>query len=184
MADVIEDFYTREAIYKAWIICGDDDESRELARTMDARNHTVSVITMDDVEDERLRFIHRIEYFETGARILITSYSVWAAIKEYILTRVLPEQNLIVFGNLPEEVIRYIERWLQEAMATGFINRNRENFILELYDEGEEEDEGDSGREDEEDEDEDGSDDGNGRKIEDRAHEDDELPTSDAESST
>lgn len=116
----LEDLYQREQIYKAWVICGSDEEAIESARWLDERHHTVVCITTEDVEDERVRYMQKLHHFQDSARMIVMSYQAWAAIKEEVEVHVLPEQNLIAFGKIEIELCSFIARYIADAATRGF----------------------------------------------------------------
>lgn len=127
--DHIEDIYGTTDIYKAWFLCATDKEAEDTASELDKYNHTVACITMDDIEDERLRYIQKLRHFNDTARILVISYPAWYAIKEDVEVNVLPEQTLTVYGNLELDVIQYVRRQLKDASMRNFCDELNELFM-------------------------------------------------------
>lgn len=135
--EALESLYYQKQIYRAWVLCGTDEECIATSQWLDEHHHTVVSITMDDIEDERLRYVEKIDTFLKTARILVISYPAWNRIREEIEVFVLPEQNLTVFGNLEDDVLSYIHRCLGDAELRGFKSRYSSAEVLYLYPEGE-----------------------------------------------
>lgn len=131
----LEDLYYQEKIYRAWVLCGTDKEAVETAQWLDENNHTVVVITTDDIEDERLRYSVKIDVFKDSARVLVISYPAWKAIEQEIEVNVLPEQNLFAIGNLDIDVCQYVKRRLADSESRGFKSRFSKCHVLHMYEE-------------------------------------------------
>lgn len=127
--DIIEDIFQSMHIFRAWMLCGTDDDAMDAAAWLQNHDHTVTCITSEDIEDERMRYKMKLAHFRDTARMLVISYPVWHQIQDEIEVNVLPLQNLMLMWRIDEESIPYIQRCLKDAAMRGFVS-NYENAIV------------------------------------------------------
>lgn len=130
-----EELYHSTHIYRAWVLCGSDDETERVARDLDERHHTVVTIVSDDVENERMTYVDKLDAFRDTARLLVISYPAWHQIQEDIEVHVLPHQNLLAFGDLETDVCEYVKRRLADAARRGFKSTCSEAHVMYLNEE-------------------------------------------------
>lgn len=137
LADVLEDFYQEVSIYKAIIITKNDDETWQLFHELQNRNHSVTFIDNYTVDDERASALvmDRLNGFKGSARILVVAYQWWYQFHDKIEEYVLPEINLIAFGTLEEDVIRYVLNRVYDSSSRGFLHDQSDIHILRLAEE-------------------------------------------------
>ena len=134
MIDKFETFFEENSVYKTLFICGNDEEVYDVLNILEDNNHSVSVLFYDDIYDEREYFYHKLLDFKTiHHRIFLISYQTWAILNSEIKVYLLPYQNLIAFGDISHDGIKYINDWLYNAKLAGFLNE--EPRLLELNDE-------------------------------------------------
>jgi len=123
--NALEAYYQNNNVFKSVIFCADEEETLQTAQLLSSKQHSVCTITETDVYDDRNTYIQRMRDFNTTSyRIIVVSYQVWKAVMAELEVYVLPEQNLIAFGDLCEGVISYLRNWLVDAKQRGFIVRD------------------------------------------------------------
>jgi hypothetical protein len=129
----LQNLFEEASVYKTWILCSDDAEAETIRSELEQLDHAVSVIWSSMVEDERLPYVHPLHDFcDHRSRILVTPYYVWSSIQEELETQVLPEQNVIAFGSLEDEVVAYVMRQVRDAHQRGFFHHRHNNHVLLL----------------------------------------------------
>ena len=122
----IESYYKTYNVYRAFVICDNDEETLAIADGLRQHNHSVYTITYHDVEcDDRSAYMKRLEMFDKqSVRMLIVTYEALKQIPMLIESYVLPEQNLVAFGNISDDDIDEIMNWLDDANSRGFMARH------------------------------------------------------------
>lgn len=115
--DQIELLFHEHTIAGAWILAGDDAEALRLGAELAAQHHSPVVITMDDVQDEHVRYMHKLRSF---CKLLVISYQAWYKLRYEVEVFILPRQTLLVFGDIPDGSMKFVERWMHEARGRGF----------------------------------------------------------------
>ena len=120
----LEWYYTNYNVYKSFIICGDDAETLDIAAALHDNLHSVCTITTTDIEEEHMEYLERLKLFsEFTYRVIVVSYKAWEYIVTHLEKYVLPEQNLIVLGNMTNSGVYVVCEWLEDAKRRGFIQR-------------------------------------------------------------
>ena len=131
MISRFETYFEENSIYKTFFICSCDEEVYDVLIELENNNHSVSVLFNDDIYDERDNFYNKILNFRTNMhRIFLISYQTWHILNSELKVYLLPHQNLIAFGNVSDDGIKYINNWLYNAKQCGFIEE--EPRILQL----------------------------------------------------
>jgi hypothetical protein len=112
MVRTLEDHYETYNVHKCLLVCKNETELQALAKELRDNHHTVCL-----VEDER---IFKANMGGTGYRVLGVTLSDIDAYRTDIERWVLPEHNLIAFGNIPPTEEDIIEKWVCEANRRGF----------------------------------------------------------------
>lgn len=122
----IEVYYKNYNVYRSLVICGSDHETLTVANGLKKYHHSVYTITSSDVEyDDRENYMQRLETFnKQSVRMLIVTHDALIKIPLLIESYVLPEQNLVAFGNISDENIDTLIEWLNDAQSRGFIPRD------------------------------------------------------------
>jgi hypothetical protein len=130
-AEELDLYYCNNNVYKCMIMCGDDYETMALAVHLSCHNHSVCTVCEEDSDDDRSLFMNRIKEFRDTNyhRIIIISYPMWQVVMPELEVYVLPEQNLIVLGDLSETAGDAVRRWLGDAYRRGFAAREDSNLI-------------------------------------------------------
>ena len=130
MAENLEDYYSNNNVYRSIIICAEDEETTQLATVLRRYNHTVCTLCDADRYDDRHVLMRKMKDFrKTSYRIILISYPVVKHIAAELEVYVLPEQNLVAFGNFDEELehdiarVKNIRNWLYDARTRGFITK-------------------------------------------------------------
>ena len=133
MIDILESYYTKNNIYKSIIFCANDDDTLFMEQMLSRNNHSVFSVCVSDTFDDRALYMNKIKAYEDVTyRTILVSYPILNDILPELEVFVLPEQNLIVFGDLPDICIYGIQDWLMDAKRRGFITRDTN--ILRLHD--------------------------------------------------
>ena len=120
MAALLDEFYEEISVFKAVVITADDEETYAMVAELEKRNHTVTFLD-DDMDNADRALVHdRLVTFETSVRIIVLSYKLWRKYEKEIEIHVLPNQNLVAFGTLEEEIIRTVVASLQDSTRRGF----------------------------------------------------------------
>ena len=118
----LEKFYTENNVYKSIIFCVDDDEAVKLYKLLCDANHSVCIVCESDMDDDRALYINRIrEFRDINHRVIIISYPVWTKVKAELEVYVLPEQNLVAFGDISDDEVSAIRNWVIDAHRRGFV---------------------------------------------------------------
>jgi hypothetical protein len=134
MINTFEKYYEENSVYKTLFICSCDEEVYDILNKLEDNYHSVSVLFHDDIYDERENFYTKLlDFKSTNHRIFLISYQTWALLNSEIKVFLLPYQNLITFGDLSDDGIKYINDWLYNAKICGFLEE--EPRILKLNDE-------------------------------------------------
>ena len=118
----LEKYYTENNVYKSIIFCADDCESTELYKLLCGANHSACIVRESDMDDERDLYMNCIrEFQDIHHRVIIISYPVWNKVKSDLEVYVLPEQNLVAFGDLCDDEISALRNWVIDAHRRGFV---------------------------------------------------------------
>jgi hypothetical protein len=130
MAENLETYYSNYNVYRSIIFCTDDEETTQLATVLQRYNHTVCTLCDADRYDDRHILMRKMKDFhKTSYRIILISYPVMKHIVAELEVYVLPEQNLVAFGNFDETnehdnaSVKKIHNWLIDARTRGFITK-------------------------------------------------------------
>jgi hypothetical protein len=97
-------------------------------------HHSVFSVCVSDTFDERALYMSKIKAYEgVTYRTIIVSYPILNEILPELEVYVLPEQNLIVFGDLPDICVHGIRDWLLDAKRRGFITSDTNMLMLQDY---------------------------------------------------
>jgi len=128
-----ENFFEEESIYKTLFICSCDEEVSEIFERLEENNHSVCVLYYNDIYDEHYNYYNKLKDFKTDThRIFLLSYQTWFIINSELKVYLLPHQNLVTFGSMSYDELKYVEEWLYTAKQAGFIDQ--EIRTLELCD--------------------------------------------------
>jgi hypothetical protein len=128
-----ENFFEEESIYKTLFICSCDEEVSEIFERLEENNHSVCVLYYNDIYDEDYNYYNKLKNFKTDThRIFLLSYQTWFIINSELKVYLLPHQNLVTFGSMSYDALKYVEEWLYTAKQAGFIDQ--EIRTLELCD--------------------------------------------------
>ena len=139
MADILEKYYSNHSVYKAWIVCGSDEEVCNLADDLTTRDHSVCKVTFDMLEDERPLHMQWLRKFQDHSRVLIMSYRTWLMLQVEIEVHILPEIDLVAFLGLEDGHISKVVEYMKDAKMRGFgshvacmpiLNLSEENLPL------------------------------------------------------
>lgn len=128
----IEDFYETETVIRACILCSDESTVTSLAHELEAKHHSVDVITDEELTDERMPFVHKLHAFRESSRVIAMSYSAWYTLQDRVETDILPYQNAFIIVNFEHGLVHYIASHLQDATNRGFFMKDVKNHILVL----------------------------------------------------
>ena len=128
----IEEFYETETVIRACIICDDETTLLSLAHELQEKHHSLDIILDDDLTDERLLYVHKLNAFRDASRMIAMTYSTWYTIQDKVETDVLPYQNVIILVNLEDGVVQYIAPHLQDAAKRGFFMKDIKTHLLVL----------------------------------------------------
>ena len=130
MAESLETYYLNNNVYRSIIFCKDDEETTQLAKVLRKYNHTVCTMCNDEIYDDRHVLMRKMkEFHKTSYRIIMISYPVVKHVVAELEVYVLPEQNLVAFGNFDETnehdnaSVKKIRNWLIDARTRGFITK-------------------------------------------------------------
>ncbi|NDB84186.1 MAG: hypothetical protein EB127_15940 [Alphaproteobacteria bacterium] len=134
MVDTLESYYTKHNIYKSVIFCANDDDTLFMENMLSRNHHSVCSVCVSDTFDERALYMSKIKAYESVIyRTIIVSYPILNEILPELEVYVLPEQNLIVFGGLPDICVHGIRDWLLDAKRRGFITSDTNMLMLQDY---------------------------------------------------
>jgi hypothetical protein len=120
-----ENFYEEESIYKTLFICSCDEEVSEVFERLEEHDHSICVLYYDDIYDDHYNYYDKLKDFKTNThRIFLLSYQTWYIINSELKVYLLPYQDLIVFGSISYEAVKYINNWLYTAQQAGFIDQD------------------------------------------------------------
>ena len=131
MFSKFENYFEEHSIYKTLFICSCDEEVYDMLDVLEDAEYSVSVLFYDDMYNERDNFYNKLHDFNTDHnRIFLISYQTWAIINSEIKVYILPNQNLIIYGDISDDGIKTINNWIYNACQCGFITESPR--ILEL----------------------------------------------------
>ena len=128
----IEDFYETETVIRACIVCDDEDTLFALVDRLRHNDHSVDIITEEELTDERMNFVAKLHAFRDASRMIAMAYPTWYAIQDRVETDILPYQNVFIVVDLEDGVTRCVASYLQDAAGRGFIMDNVKNHFLVL----------------------------------------------------
>ena len=122
LCENLEAYYGQANVYKAVIFTADDTETIALFKLLTDAHHSVCQVLESDIHDDRNVFMNCIrEFAEINHRVMIISAQALHHIKSELEVHVLPEQNLVAFGNVHDEGISLIRSWIVDANNRGFV---------------------------------------------------------------
>ena len=134
MVDILESYYTKNNIYKSVIFCANDDDTLFMEQMLSRNHHSVFSVCVSDTFDDRALYMNKIKAYEgVTYRTILVSYPILNDILPELEVYVLPEQNLIVFGDLPDTCVYEISEWLVDAKRRGFITSDTNMLMLQDY---------------------------------------------------
>jgi hypothetical protein len=134
MINTFEDYFEEHSIYKTLFICSCDKEVMAIEDRLLQNNHAVATFYYNDIYDDHYNYLHKFKDFNTEEyRVFLMSYQTWFLLNSETKVYLLPYQNLVTFGNISDDGIRYIKDWLYNARQSGFIDQ--EPRVLELSNE-------------------------------------------------
>lgn len=120
MTKTVEWYYNNYNVYKSLVVCNSDEEVTNYSVSLRSHYHSAITLVSLDIEDDRDTYIERLASFNKNSfRMIVISYPVYLQIRELLEVYVLPEQNLVVLGNI--EDVDEITEWLTSAKSRGFI---------------------------------------------------------------
>lgn len=119
MNDILETYMIRKTL----VICGNEDDACDKAAQLNDEDHSVVMITYEDVTDERYLVRQKLRLFENNcARVMICSYRVWMDI-EGDLEDMAMDHNLLVMYNTVHQQERAIMDWIVYCKEHGFLRQ-------------------------------------------------------------
>lgn len=128
----IEDFYETETVIRACIVCEDEEKMHALVEQLRYRDHSIDVITEEELTDERMNFVTKLHAFRDSSRMIAMAYPIWYALRDRMEEDILPYQNVFIVVDLEDGVTRCVAMHLQDAASRGFVMENIKNHFLVL----------------------------------------------------
>lgn len=128
----IEDFYETETVIRACIVCDDEEKMYALVDQLRHKDHSVDVITEEELTDERMNYVTKLHAFRDSSRMIAMTYPTWYTIRDRVEEDILPFQNVFIIVDLEDGVTRSVAMYLQDAASRGFMMDNIKNHFLVL----------------------------------------------------
>ena len=128
----IEEFYETETVIRACIVCDDENTLYELVDQLRQKDHSVDMITEEELTDERMNYVHKLHAFRDSSRMIAMSYPTWYALRDRVEIEILPYQNVFILVELDDGVTHSVASYLKDAAGRGFFMEDAQNHYLVL----------------------------------------------------
>jgi hypothetical protein len=128
----VANLYETVSISRTLVLALDEDEAEAFTSQLTAMDHSVCVITSDDLQDDRPKYMDKLMQFNNLCnRVLVITFAAWQALKKELEIFAM-DHNLLVVGDLESQRIRIFLTWVLDAHDHGFCNKDGEHITLFL----------------------------------------------------
>lgn len=116
--------YETITVARTLVMALDDEEAQSFVSYLTAQDHSVMLITEDDIQDERPRYLEKLQQFSlTSNRVLVMTFGAWTHIRKETEFYAM-DHNVLVVGDLENQRIRIFMSWVSDARDHGFCNKD------------------------------------------------------------